>query len=948
MKDVFKVVYTNAHSICNKMDELRCLVLDQNPDFIFVNETWTNDNHSDAFLKLDGYNIICRHDRTDTTEGIGGGLIIWAKGNLIVTEIRSNCLDVFNQCCSVNLSLADGTSVSLVLIYRPHNLYNTEVTERENNVKLCNILKSFTGPSLFIGDFNYSDIDWDHLSATNGSSREFLETVQDCFLTQHVDFPTRVESGTTPDLVLSTGEGLVLDVSDIGKLGSSDHSMLMINVAGSLSDNDSMEEVPDWGKADMEKLRVELSSVDWEEDLKGLDSEQSWERFKEKLLKAQELAVPKKKRRVSNRPVWMNMNTLRIIRKKRRLWRVYKDSKDHAHYLAYKNVEKAVKDSVRNAKKKFEKNLAKNAKKNPKAFWSYLKSKTANRESVGPLKENGEFITDNEKQAEVLNKFFTSVFTEEDLNNVPMMEPIYTDGMPLNSVQFSAELVKEKIVKLKSSAAPGPDKICPKLLQGVVDVICQPLAIIYARSLEEGVVPKDWRCANVTPIFKKGSKSLAGNYRPVSLTCILCKVMESIIRDAIVKHLAENKLLLPSQHGFMKAKSCLTNLLEYLETLTKLVDEGHSVDIIYCDFAKAFDKVPVQRLLIKMEAHGITGKMLEWVRQWLTGRKQRVVLNGMTSGWSDVISGVPQGSCLGPTLFLIFINDIDSAMVNITGIISKFADDTKAGRVVENDIDRDMLQQEINNLVAWTEKWQMKFNESKCSVMHFGRTNPQFSYTMGGYAPAGVVLKTSVEEKDVGVIVHNSLKPSEMCAKAASKANKVLGQMSRAIHFRDRSTWIKLYKTYVRCHLEYCIQAWSPWTQTDKDLLEKVQMRAVRMVSGLEGKTYEERLSECGLTTLEDRRMRGDMIEVFKILHGLEDVEKSTWFKMAMEGASYTTRNTGHPLNITKPRCNLDLRKQFFSVRCCDPWNKLPNYVKESTTLNNFKINYDKWLMEKK
>ena len=204
------------------------------------------------------------------------------------------------------------------------------------------------------------------------------------------------------------------------------------------------------------------------------------------------------------------------------------------------------------------------------------------------------------------------------------------------------------------------------------------------------------------------------------------------------------------------------------------------------------------------------------------------------------------------------------------------------------------------------------------------------------------------EEKDVGVIVHNSLKPSEMCAKAASKANKVLGQMSRAIHFRDRSTWIKLYKTYVRCHLEYCIQAWSPWTQADKDLLEKVQMRAVRMVSGLEGKTYEERLSECGLTTLEDRRMRGDMIEVFKILHGLEDVERSTWFKMTMEGASYNTRKTGHPLNITKPRCNLDLRKKNFSVRCCDPWNKLPNYVRESSNINTFKNNYDMWLMEKK
>ena len=316
-----------------------------------------------------------------------------------------------------------------------------------------------------------------------------------------------------------------------------------------------------------------------------------------------------------------------------------------------------------------------------------------------------------------------------------------------------------------------------------MDVISVPLAIIYTKSLEEGVVPGDWRCANITPVFKKGSKSAAGNYRPVSLTCILCKVMESIIRDAIVTHLTKNKLILPSQHGFMKSKSCLTNLLEYLEILTKLVDEGHSVDVIYLDFAKAFDKVPHWRLVQKMKAHGIVGKVVEWVEAWLTGRKQRVVLNGKMSDWAPVESGVPQGSCLVPTCFVIFINDIDNAISIVTSFISKFADDTKVGRVVKDEKDREELQKDLDNLMEWSVEWQMLFNASKCKVVHFGRNNPGFNYTMGGYAPAGSVLEAVVEEKDVGVVIHNTLKPSVQCAKAAKKANQVLGQMARAFHF---------------------------------------------------------------------------------------------------------------------------------------------------------------------
>ena len=190
-------------------------------------------------------------------------------------------------------------------------------------------------------------------------------------------------------------------------------------------------------------------------------------------------------------------------------------------------------------------------------------------------------------------------------------------------------------------------------------------------------------------------------------------------------------------------------------------------------------------------------------------------------------------------------------------------------------------------------------------------------------------------------MVYISLKPSAQCAKAAKKANQVLGQMARSFHYRDKFTWIRLYKIYVRCHMEFAMQAWSPWTQADRDLLESVQQRAVRMVSGLTGKTYLDRLKEVGLTTLEARRNRGDMIEVWKILHGEENVEADTWFTMALGQNDRVTRQSSDPLNLVKPRARLDMRQNFFSVRCVDPWNSLPTDVKSAKSLNSFKNKYD-------
>ena len=448
----------------------------------------------------------------------------------------------------------------------------------------------------------------------------------------------------------------------------------------------------------------------------------------------------------------------------------------------------------------------------------------------------------------------------------------------LEHIDILTESVEKKLNKLKPFSAPGPDSISPTMLKELSNVLSFPLAIIFQKSLNEQYVPTDWKQANVTPIFKKGSTFDPGNYRPVSLTSVVCKVMESLVRDSIVDHLNLNDLLFHTQHGFINKRSCLTNLLEYFEKITELVDNGNCVDILYLDFAKAFDKISHLKLSVLLEAHGISGKIKGWIDEWLSNRWQRVVLNGNSSSWLQVTSGVPQGSVLGPTLFVIFINTLDIYLKDFPALVSKFADDSKVGMCVNNESDASVLQNVINALCEWSDDLSMQFNASKCKVMHIGAKNSNFNYFMHGYAPAGTVLSETEVEKDVGVKISNNLKPSAQCQAAAKKANQLVGQMARSFTYRDRHNWIRLYKVYIRPHLEYAVQAWSPWLQKDINVLEDVQKRVVKMTSGLPSGTYEQKLSFLGLLSLEERRNRGDMIQVWKILHGHDNVQEETWF----------------------------------------------------------------------
>ena len=256
---------------------------------------------------------------------------------------------------------------------------------------------------------------------------------------------------------------------------------------------------------------------------------------------------------------------------------------------------------------------------------------------------------------------------------------------------------------------------------------------------------------------------------------------------------------------------------------------------------------------------------------------------------------------------------------------------------MENEEDQRVFQEGLDNLMKWANDWQMEFNVDKCHIMHIGSKNQEFKYTMGGQE-----LKTSEFEKDIGVLIQRNLKPSMQCAKAAKTAHMVLGQISRAVSYRDKVTFLKLYCTYARPHLDYCSAAWSPWTQADKDILENVQRRAIGMVTNFKGRTYEEKLAEAGMTTLEERRRRGDLIQAYRVLRGVDDVDPQIWFNTAQTrvGPTATRQNRGF-MNVERREDKSGLRRNFWSQRVVDPWNGLPDSVKESVSLDYFKNSID-------
>ena len=363
-----------------------------------------------------------------------------------------------------------------------------------------------------------------------------------------------------------------------------------------------------------------------------------------------------------------------------------------------------------------------------------------------------------------------------------------------------------------------------------------------------------------------------------------------------------------------------------------MLDERSPVDIIYLDFQKAFDKVPHEYLMFKIRELGIVGKIADWIRNWLDGRSQRVGINGTYSEYERVTSGVPQGSILGPLLFTIFINDFEEGVNNE---VLKFADDSKLWGRVETDEERIGLQKDLDRLGDWSVRNKMPFNVSKCKVMHIGKKNIKYKYKIMSQE-----LLETTEEKDLGVFFTDTYKSSTNCNKVSKKANKTIGLIRRYITNKGAEGMLILYKTLIRPVLDYCVPVWRPYRKKDMLKVEKVQKRFTKMIEGYETKSYEQRLIDLRITTLEERFYRADMIQVFKILNDNRNIFPINFLELSNRAGRKNS------LKLFKRRSNGDISKYCFASRVVDLWNDLPDAVVLSADVNVFKDNLDKFMRE--
>lgn len=881
------IYYQNCRGLRSKTTPFLRNVLMNNYDIILLTETWLISGISDSEL-FDNRYLVFRRDRDYilTDQSKGGGVLIAVQRHLsssINLNWQSSAEDIWVTVSLCNSRRNVVVKLHLCVLYLCEQNKGNSFSDQLKNflISLMSVIqRNKLDKFLVVGDFNMSDILWlpsdiglqPSISVINTHFYDFLDTLYDCNLHQFNSHKNSHDG--ILDLVLCNDFVSVSVCPDPLTKEDLYHKTLVIQPSFVELDPLKIERRTTftYQRGDYNKICEYLSKTDWSLILNDGSVEDAIKVFYDIINQLRDQFVPKRQVKERRYPLWYNTALIKIIKEKYKFFKKFKNygnkSDEVTFYLLRDRARKVEDICFRNYTSMMESAIT----NNPKLFWSYVKGMRGGSSYPATMKYLNQTDNTGAGISELFSAYFRSTFLEVDLNSssfsVPLVHDVSTAPCDLSGIEVTTTQVFTLLKGLDRNKSAGPDTLPALLLINCAQELSIPVAILFRRSLNEGIMPNIWKSAFITPIHKKGSKTDVENYRPISKLCLLAKVLERVVFNQLYESIKSS--FIPQQHGFLRGRSTVSNLVNFNEFITYNMERGNQVDTIYTDYCKAFDRIDHKILLSKLLSLGIRGDLFRWFTSYVLCRSQSVVLNGYSSSWVYIPSGVPQGSLLGPLLFVIFINDIGSCLLNSKFLL--FADDMKIFKVVNNTSDAILLQEDLDRLDAYCLANKLELNVSKCFYINFTRKRNIFNFK---YRIKNSILSRKNSALDLGVLHDSKLSFDQHISHVYDKAYKALGFIFRiSDSFKRMKTLKILYCAYVRSHLEYASQIWNPCYDTYSNIIEKIQIKFSRFLGfkfKLPQLNYVSRCARLHLLPLYQRRKIADACFLLSVAQGRID-----------------------------------------------------------------------------
>lgn len=865
----------------------------------------------------------------------GGGVCILTNNNsLQAISVPLSPAYTLLELCVIDIVLSD-IKTRLFVCYRPPCSNNKDSASVQYIADLCNCITSLFPPNgsiIVCGDFNLPNINWSTCNSAHCSkdscSGVFLDFYCSFGMHQLVTEPTRLDH--ILDLVLCSDFGRVLNTRCVTPFSTSDHSSVCFDLVCETPLREQTFSAYDFQRADWSGVKSYLNIIDFFEillnDISPADNIAAFYRV---IYAAIDLYVPVKRTLISARShvVKYPIGIRRRLRKKAMAWSIYRSLRTPESLASYKKRASECKSAIYAYELNRENQLITNG--NTGAFFRYANKNFRAKPAVGPLcTTDGSIITDPTEKAVILQSTFFQNYTADN-GVLPSLHTFDKPPSKLSYIHFSPSLVRRAIKRLSVRTKGGPDGIPPTFFINCCDELCSPLSLLFSLCFDKCIMPPVWLLSYITPIFKKGNAATANNYRPIALTATMSKLMETIIKDQIVQFFVNKGIINKNQHAFIKKHSTASNLMECIHDWQVGLNSHQQTDVVYIDFSKAFDSIVHSKLLFKLGLYGIDGPLLKWIEIFLANRMQCVVTDYCFSPFCNVISGVPQGSVLGPILFLIYVNDLSTVCCGNT-VLQLFADDAKLYSNISINDGTVSLQQSLIKLSQWARDWQLTINTSKCLVISVA-THPKPVHDVYYIDDSPVPRQNSTI--DLGVTICSDLSFETHINNIVFKARQRVGVLFRGFLTRNINVMRRAFTVYIRPILEYNSIVWNPSLIHLTELLESVQHNFTKRIPSISSRSYPERLATMDLELLELRRLRFDLVYCYKIFNDLTPFDPNKVFLIYTPIAS-SRSNLPY---LQKPAKAGNKFLSLLYYRCAEAWNTLPASLRLSSSLPTFK-----------